>query len=137
MGDYKIIVDAGHGGEDPGAVSGNLLEKDFNLEAANYMYNRFKELGVPVAITREIIATADNAPIRSGIFSSLLLNFCLNFMLLTILSLILRFRHDNFLIHMINHICEISRAKAIININYRYTACTGIKHCQQGRQAVE
>ena len=52
MGDYRIIVDAGHGGEDPGAVSGNLLEKDFNLEAANYMYNRFRELGVPVAITR-------------------------------------------------------------------------------------
>ncbi len=53
MGDYKIIVDAGHGGEDPGAVSGNLKEKDFNLQAANYMYNRFKELGVPVAITRD------------------------------------------------------------------------------------
>ena len=53
MGDYKIIVDAGHGGEDPGAVSGNLKEKDFKLKAANYMYNRFKELGVPVAITRD------------------------------------------------------------------------------------
>lgn len=51
--DYRIIVDAGHGGEDPGAVSGNLLEKDFNLRAANYMYNRFRELGVPVAITRD------------------------------------------------------------------------------------
>lgn len=53
MGDYKIVVDAGHGGEDPGAISGNLKEKDFNLKAANYMYNRFKELGVPVAITRD------------------------------------------------------------------------------------
>ena len=53
MGDYRIIVDAGHGGEDPGAVSDGLYEKDFNLEAANYMYNRFKELGVPVAITRD------------------------------------------------------------------------------------
>ena len=50
---YRIVVDAGHGGSDPGAVSGNLREKDFNLEAANYMYNRFKELGVPVAITRD------------------------------------------------------------------------------------
>lgn len=49
---YRVIVDAGHGGEDPGAVSGNLYEKDFNLRAANYMYNRFRELGVPVAITR-------------------------------------------------------------------------------------
>ena len=52
MGDYKIIVDAGHGGDDPGAISGNLREKDFTLQAANYMYNRFRELGVPVAITR-------------------------------------------------------------------------------------
>lgn len=51
--DYRIVVDAGHGGSDPGAVSGNLRESDFNLEAALYMYNRFKELGVPVAITRD------------------------------------------------------------------------------------
>ena len=50
---YRIVVDAGHGGSDPGAVSGNLKEKDFTLQAANYMYNRFKELGVPVAITRD------------------------------------------------------------------------------------
>ena len=50
---YRIVVDAGHGGVDSGAVSGNLQEKDFNLQAANYMYNRFKELGVPVAITRD------------------------------------------------------------------------------------
>ena len=51
--DYRIVVDAGHGGSDPGAVSGNLRESDFNLEAALYMYDRFKELGVPVAITRD------------------------------------------------------------------------------------
>ena len=42
----------GHGGEDPGAISGNLKEKDFNLQAANYMYNRLKELGVPTSIVR-------------------------------------------------------------------------------------
>ena len=50
---YRIVVDAGHGGTDPGAVSGNLREQEFNLEAANYMYNRFMELGVPVTITRD------------------------------------------------------------------------------------
>jgi len=49
---YRIVVDAGHGGSDPGAVSGNLREKDFNLKATNYMYDRFRELEVPVAITR-------------------------------------------------------------------------------------
>ena len=51
--EYRIVVDAGHGGVDPGAVNGNLKEKDLNLQAANYMYNRFKELGVPVIITRD------------------------------------------------------------------------------------
>ena len=25
---YRIVVDAGHGGNDPGAISGNLKEKD-------------------------------------------------------------------------------------------------------------
>lgn len=49
---YRIVVDAGHGGDDPGAVNGNIYEKDFNLEAANYMYRRFNELGIPVSITR-------------------------------------------------------------------------------------
>ena len=33
-----VVVDAGHGGSDPGAISGNLKEKDFTLEAALYMY---------------------------------------------------------------------------------------------------
>ena len=49
---YRIVVDAGHGGDDPGAVYGGLQEKNFNLEAANYMYRRFQDLGLPVAITR-------------------------------------------------------------------------------------
>jgi N-acetylmuramoyl-L-alanine amidase len=29
---YTIAIDAGHGGRDPGAVSGDVLEKDINLE---------------------------------------------------------------------------------------------------------
>ena len=76
MGDYKIIVDAGHGGEDPGAVSGNLKEKDFNLEAANYMYNRFKELGVPVAITRDSDVTLTREE-RLNTMNNTLLTFVL------------------------------------------------------------
>ena len=32
-----IIIDAGHGGTDPGAVSGNLKEKDYTLLISNYM----------------------------------------------------------------------------------------------------
>ena len=49
----KIIIDPGHGGTDSGATGNNLLEKDYNLLISKYMYDRFKELGVPVAITRD------------------------------------------------------------------------------------
>ena len=48
-----IIVDAGHGGIDSGAVGNNLLEKDLTLQAATYMYNRLQELGIPSALTRD------------------------------------------------------------------------------------
>lgn len=57
--DYKIVVDAGHGGDDPGAVNGNIYEKDFTLEVSKYIYDRFRELGVPVVLTRDIDKTLD------------------------------------------------------------------------------
>lgn len=49
----KVVIDPGHGGTDSGATGNNLLEKDYNLLISKYMYDRFKELGVPVAITRD------------------------------------------------------------------------------------
>ena len=52
-----IIIDAGHGGSDPGALSGDIVEKDYTLKISNYMYDRFNELGLPVSITRSIDET--------------------------------------------------------------------------------
>lgn len=49
----KVVIDPGHGGTDAGATGNNLLEKDYNLLISKYMYDRFKELGIPVAITRD------------------------------------------------------------------------------------
>ena len=41
-----------HGGDDPGASGNGIIEKDLNLKISQYMYDRFKELGIPVVMTR-------------------------------------------------------------------------------------
>lgn len=51
--DYKIIVDAGHGGSDPGALGNNLKEKDLTLRAALYINKRLNELGINSVLTRD------------------------------------------------------------------------------------
>ena len=50
--DNMVIIDAGHGGSDPGALNGDIVEKDYTLKISNYMYDRFNELGIPVYLTR-------------------------------------------------------------------------------------
>ena len=50
---YKIIIDPGHGGSDAGASGNGITEKDLTLEISKYMYEAFKKLNIPVAITRE------------------------------------------------------------------------------------
>lgn len=50
---YKIVIDPGHGGDDPGASGNGIVEKDKTLEISKYMFDRFKELGIPVSITRD------------------------------------------------------------------------------------
>jgi len=49
----KVVIDPGHGGVDSGAVGNNQYEKDYALKISKYMYDRFKELGIPVSLTRD------------------------------------------------------------------------------------
>lgn len=52
MNDFNVVIDAGHGGSDPGAVSNGVNEKDLTLMISQYMYERFKEKGIPVTLIR-------------------------------------------------------------------------------------
>ena len=49
----KVVIDPVHRSADAGATRDNFLEKDYNLLISKYMYDRFKQLGIPVAITRD------------------------------------------------------------------------------------
>lgn len=52
--DRTIVIDAGHGGEDSGAVSGSgLYEKDVNLAIAKQVGEMLELSGYPVIMTRE------------------------------------------------------------------------------------
>ena len=49
-----IIIDPGHGGEDPGKVGINdILEKDINLQISMKVRDLMEEVGIEVVMTRE------------------------------------------------------------------------------------
>ena len=48
----RVVVDAGHGGSEPGAWGGRITEKNLNLEVAELVVERFEELGIAAQITR-------------------------------------------------------------------------------------
>ncbi|WP_051250598.1 N-acetylmuramoyl-L-alanine amidase [Paenibacillus harenae] len=47
-----LVINPGHGGKDPGASGNGIIEKDYTLKISLYQFERFKQLGVPVALTR-------------------------------------------------------------------------------------
>ncbi len=47
-----LIIDAGHGGEDPGAVSNGTIEKNINLSISLYLSQLCKAGGIDVKMTR-------------------------------------------------------------------------------------
>ena len=58
MNNLQVVVDAGHGGTDPGAVSSSgVQEKDLTLMIARYMYEEFQKKGIPVTLVRSVDET--------------------------------------------------------------------------------
>ena len=49
---YKIVLDAGHGGEDPGAIYKDCKEKDDNLSLALAVGKILEDNGIDVVYTR-------------------------------------------------------------------------------------
>lgn len=58
----RVILDAGHGGSDPGTVSGQLLEKDITLDINNRLARMLRQAGFDVEVTRDADRTV---PLRA------------------------------------------------------------------------
>jgi N-acetylmuramoyl-L-alanine amidase len=76
-----IIVDAGHGGQDGGAVAGGLIEKNLSLTLARQLRDHLQDLGLRVKMTRDsdvFIELAERSQIaaeaKAALFVSLHLN---------------------------------------------------------------
>ncbi|MFD2117123.1 N-acetylmuramoyl-L-alanine amidase [Paenibacillus yanchengensis] len=54
-----LMIDAGHGGVDSGAGGNGIVEKAMTLQISLYQYERFQELGIAVALTRNIDKTLE------------------------------------------------------------------------------
>ena len=53
----KVVIDAGHGGVDSGAIGNGLKEKDLTLRISNEMADKLRNLGIEVFQTRMIDET--------------------------------------------------------------------------------
>ena len=53
MSSKKVIIDAGHGGSDPGASLNGIIEKDYTLKISKYIANRLNELGIENTLVRD------------------------------------------------------------------------------------
>lgn len=49
----SVVIDAGHGGADPGMVGGAVLEKDVNLAMARVLSEYCRSAGAAVSLTRD------------------------------------------------------------------------------------
>lgn len=80
--DRIVVLDAGHGGKDPGAVYGSAREKVINFNVLNvYAKSHFENAGIKVYYTRQddtLIALADRASFASQVEADLFISLHCN-----------------------------------------------------------
>lgn len=66
----KIVIDPGHGGEDPGASANGIVEKDYTLKISKYMTDRLSDLGIENSLTRneDTTLSSTNRPKKAQSF---------------------------------------------------------------------
>lgn len=72
-----LIIDPGHGGTDPGASGNGIIEKDYTLKISLHQFERFKELGVAVVLTRDNERSLDSVQ-RSNIVKDSGATYCIS-----------------------------------------------------------
>lgn len=55
----KVVIDAGHGGTDGGAVGNGIIEKELTMEISQYIHNRLDELGIENTLVRDSDVTLE------------------------------------------------------------------------------
>jgi len=76
LADKLVVIDAGHGGYDPGAVSGSIYESNINLDIANRLNALLKAKGVKTYMIREddtFVGLYERAYIANTLTASLFL----------------------------------------------------------------
>ena len=64
-GNLSIVIDAGHGGIDPGKVGTNdALEKDINLALALKLRDKFKQDSIRIILTRDSVFILRETPTK-------------------------------------------------------------------------
>ena len=48
----KVVLDAGHGGTDPGTIANGSIEKDYTLKISDYIHKRLDDLGIENSMSR-------------------------------------------------------------------------------------
>ncbi len=64
---YDVVIDAGHGGDDPGATKNGYSESNINLSYAKDLKKALEEIGLKVKLTRESDVTVPTYGVNSRV----------------------------------------------------------------------